>query len=51
MIELFREWKWDVYHIIAITVIVVVVWRLITLAIESHKINKKKSNGKPKERK
>jgi hypothetical protein len=50
MIELFREWKWDIFHIGATIFCIVIVWRVVTLAIESYNINKKKSNGKSEKR-
>jgi hypothetical protein len=46
MNEFLNGWKWDVYHIGAVLFVGIILWRVITLAIESHNINKKKSNGK-----
>lgn len=48
MIELFREWRWDIYHILAAAFIIVILWRVITLFFESKKINKNKKNGNKK---
>jgi hypothetical protein len=46
MIELFKNWQWDVFHIGATLFCLVILWRVITLAIESYRINKKKVNVK-----
>jgi hypothetical protein len=48
MNELFKNWQWDVYHIGAAIFVIIIVWRVITLVIESHNINKDKTNGRVK---
>jgi Zn-dependent membrane protease YugP len=46
MSELFVNWKWDIFHIGAVLFCIVILWRVITLVIESYKINKDKTSGK-----
>ena len=48
MSEFINGWQWDVYHIGAVSFVLIIIWRVIMLGVESHKINKDKSNGRAK---
>ena len=50
MSEFINGWRWDIYHIGVSIFWVIILWRVITLAVESYKINKRKVDGKSSNR-
>jgi flagellar biosynthesis/type III secretory pathway M-ring protein FliF/YscJ len=45
-IDLFKQWKWDAFHIGATLFCILIIWRIIMMGIESRKINQDEKKKK-----